>query len=63
MGSNGETPHRAAVDDFVEFNIDTNPRKLPKLRSLNPLRMRVIESDIYEKDPTDDCTPDQNDVM
>jgi len=39
VGSSGETPQRAAVD-----HIETNPRKLPQLRSLNPQEQRVIET-------------------
>ena len=39
MESSGETPQKAAVDD-----IETNPRKLPQLRSLNPRGMREVET-------------------
>jgi len=37
--SSGETPQRAAVDDKDQIAFcsgNTNPRKLPQLRSLNP---------------------------
>ena len=37
--SSGETPQKAAVD-----YIETNPRKLPQLRSLNPRGLRQVET-------------------
>ena len=37
--SSGETPQKAAEDD-----IETNPRKLPQLRSLNPRGQRQVET-------------------
>ena len=37
--SSGETPQRAAVDDYDSWALITNPRKLPQLRSLNPEEM------------------------
>ena len=39
MESSGETPQKAAEDD-----IETNPRKLPQLRSLNPRGQRQVET-------------------
>ena len=47
MESSGETPQKAAVDDKDQIAFcsgNTNPHKLPQLRSLNPRGMREVET-------------------
>lgn len=51
MERSGETPQRAVVDDKYQIAFwygNTNPRKLPRLRSWNPQKMRVIESKVRD---------------
>lgn len=38
MESSGETPQRAAVDDYVSWALITNPHKLPQLQIVESIK-------------------------
>ena len=64
MERSGETPHGAAVDDKYQIAFwygSTNPRKLPRLRSWNPQKMRVIESQVRDNGMT--AHPAQDEIL